>query len=147
MSVTNNQKAAGPPATFQDLPRGSETILVVDDEDGLRRPVRRALERQGYVVLEAQNGQQALDHLSGGTAVIDLLVCDVAMPGMTGIELIERIGSSTRTPRILLMSGYADDETLHGNRIPAGTGFLGKPFMIGSLVTAVRDILDRNQMA
>ncbi|MEO8199576.1 MAG: response regulator [Gemmatimonadota bacterium] len=133
------------PASLQNLPAGVETILLVDDEDGVRRPVRRVLERQGYVVLEAQSGDQALDLLRAGGADIALVVCDLAMPGMTGLDLIKRIGAGAR-PRILLMSGYPDESIRAFGGIPAGVGFLSKPFTLGALITEVRALLDSSTL-
>ena len=112
-----------------------ETILVVEDEDAVRRLTCRILARQGYRVLEARNGQHALSTWDLHGPEIDLLLTDVVMPGMSGKELAERIGIEP-----VFMSGYTDDVVLrHGVQ---GLRLVQKPFDEGALLSAVRSALD-----
>jgi PAS domain S-box-containing protein len=119
---------AGPPA-------GGETILVVEDEDAVRRLTCRILSRQGYRVLEAPDGRHALSTWDRHGAEIDLLLTDVVMPGMSGKELAEEIGIEP-----VFMSGYTDDVVLrHGVE---GLRLVEKPFDAETLLSAVRSALD-----
>jgi PAS domain S-box-containing protein len=115
---------------------GGETILVVEDEDAVRRLTCRILSRHGYRVLEAANGQRALATWNEHGGNIDLLLTDVVMPGMSGKELAERIGIEP-----VFMSGYTDDVVLrHGVE---GLRLVQKPFDADTLLAAVRSALDR----
>ena len=114
---------------------GGETILVVEDEDAVRRLTCRILSRQGYRVLEAPDGHRALDTWDEHGSEIDLLLTDVVMPGMSGKELAERIGIEP-----VFMSGYTDDVVLrHGVE---GLRLVQKPFDAETLLGAVRSALD-----
>ncbi len=120
-----------------------ETILLVEDEPAIRRLIRRALEGQGYQLLEACNGQEALviaaDH--GGT--IDLLVTDVVMPRMDGFTLGQRLSESHPETRVLFLSGQADQSVaVRGGLKEAGEAFLLKPFTHEHLLRTIRDHLD-----
>ncbi|PIW27847.1 MAG: hypothetical protein COW30_09325 [Rhodospirillales bacterium CG15_BIG_FIL_POST_REV_8_21_14_020_66_15] len=120
---------------------GSETILLVEDEDAVRMFGARALRNKGYKVLEAQNGEAALDVINGTDRKIDLIVSDVVMPGMDGYTLVRRLREQMPQVKVILMSGYAEDafqdqidkdETLH---------FLPKPFTLKTLVGKVKEII------
>jgi two-component system, cell cycle sensor histidine kinase and response regulator CckA len=114
---------------------GGETILVVEDEDAVRRLTCRILSRQGYRVLEAPDGQHALNAWGRHGDEIDLLLTDVVMPGMSGKELAEEIGIEP-----VFMSGYTDDVVLrHGVE---GLRLVEKPFNAETLLSAVRSALD-----
>ncbi len=135
-----------PPATPDLDPETSlETILVVEDEAGIRALVRKILRRQGYVVLEASNGDDALKICAGHKGKIDLLVTDVMMPRMSGRELADRLIALRPELRILYVSGYTDDAMLSSGSFPSGTAFLQKPFTLGSLLGKVREVLDIGQ--
>ncbi len=136
-----------PPPAAPDLdPETSlETILVVEDEAGIRALVRKILRRQGYVVLEASNGDDALKICAGHKGKIDLLVTDVMMPRMSGRELADRLTALRPELRVLYVSGYTDDAMLGSGSFPAGTAFLQKPFTLGSLLGKVREVLDVGQ--
>jgi len=136
-----------PPAPAPDLdPETSlETILVVEDEAGIRALVRKILRRQGYVVLEASNGDDALKICAGHKGKIDLLVTDVMMPRMSGRELADRLTALRPDLRVLYVSGYTDDAMLGSGSFPSGTAFLQKPFTLGSLLGKVREVLDIGQ--
>jgi two-component system, cell cycle sensor histidine kinase and response regulator CckA len=118
-----------------DAAEGGETILVVEDEDAVRRLTCRILSRQGYRVLEAPDGHRALDTWDRHGGEIDLLLTDVVMPGMSGKELAEQIGIEP-----VFMSGYTDDVMLrHGLE---GLRLVQKPFDADTLLIAVRSALD-----
>ena len=121
---------------------GRERILLVEDEPSIRRVAARILQPLGYQVLVAEDAYEALRLAESTTEVIDLLLTDIVMPGMSGRVLADRL--STRRPgiRILFMSGYPDDATLRHGPLRAGTHFLPKPFTPGGLSEKVREALD-----
>jgi CheY-like chemotaxis protein len=119
-----------------------ETILVVEDEGGIRALVRKILLRQGYDVLEAAGGDEALELLAHSGKHVDLLLTDVMMPGMNGIELSRRAVAAYSPLKVLFVSGYTDESVLEAGQFPAGTAFLQKPFTLGSLLGKVREVLD-----
>ena len=119
---------------------GAETVLVVEDEDGVRKLAVESLERRGYHVLAAAGGEEALTVASGYEAVIHLLLSDVVMPGIKGPELAGRLRALRPGIRVLLMSGYAADVLTAGDLRDAP--FLSKPFSPTTLVQAVRAALD-----
>ena len=122
--------------------RGSETVLVVEDEPAVLRLSRRALETQGYVVLAAADGADALRIVERHGGTIDLLLTDVVMPGLSGRELADQL--SVRRPgiRVLFMSGYPGDAVVQHGTLPPGSAFLQKPFSPDGLARKVRDVLD-----
>jgi two-component system cell cycle sensor histidine kinase/response regulator CckA len=124
------------------LPRGRETILVVEDEAPVRVVVRRMLERLGYTVREAADGAQALCFVEASAERIDLLLTDVIMPEMHGRALAERLMTSEPGIRVLYMSGYTDDDILRRGLTQPGTVLLQKPFTPEELARAVREVLD-----
>jgi PAS domain S-box-containing protein len=119
-----------------------ESIFVVEDEGGIRALVRKILKRQGYEVLEASHGEEALEVLRNHPGGIDLLLTDVMMPGMNGVELSYQAVAVRPEIRVLFVSGYTDESVLEGGQFPAGTAFLQKPFTLGSLLGKVREVLD-----
>jgi signal transduction histidine kinase len=131
-----------PPAEALLSPRGAETILIVEDEGAVRRMAARALAAQGYAILEAENGAEALDVLARGEGPIDLVLTDVVMPMVNGRELGERLAVERPGLRVLFMSGYADDDIVRRGLLPPGSPFLQKPFMPGDLSRKVREVLD-----
>jgi nitrogen-specific signal transduction histidine kinase/ActR/RegA family two-component response regulator len=132
------------------LPRGSETILLVDDDLAVRTVVRRTLQRLGYTVLEAESGAQALEIAEGLTQApagesgrsIDLVLTDIIMPEMNGRVMAEQLTVSLPGLRVLYMSGYPDDEILRRGLLNPGTAFLAKPFTPERLARAARQALD-----
>lgn len=129
-------------ARAQDVPRGTETILLVEDEPALRTVARRALERQGYVVLEAADADTALGLASRHHGPLDLLVTDVVMPGGSGPELATRLVAARPHVKVLYMSGYTDEAIVHHGVLEAGVAYLGKPFSPDDLGRRVRAELD-----
>jgi PAS domain S-box-containing protein len=124
------------------LPGGSETILLVEDEDSLRELAHEILGGLGYTVLEAGTGRAALEVAERHPGPIDLLLTDVIMPGMSGRELAAELLSSRPGARALYMSGYTDDAIIHGVLEP-GLAFLQKPFPLEALARKVREVLDQ----
>ena len=124
------------------LPRGTETVLVVEDEDAVRLIVRRVLRDQGYAILEARDGNEALRVCAQKGDTIDLVLSDVIMPGMGGRELSRALAASRPGLPILFMSGYNDGE-LAGSGTDLATPVLAKPFTAETLATQVREALDR----
>lgn len=124
-------------------PGGTERILVVDDEDLLRRVVRRMLERLGYRVVEATNGADAIGILDTTRERIDLVLTDVVMPELHGSELGEFLHVHDPARRVLYMSGYTRDESMRRGLEASGATVLQKPFTADSLAHAVRELLDR----
>jgi DNA-binding response OmpR family regulator len=121
-----------------------ETILVVDDEQTLRRTNRRALERHGYVVLDASTAEEAIEILRAAGSIISLVVCDLGLPMMGGLELINLLKTFPHSPRVLLVSGYNADHIDTMGGLPSGVAFLGKPYLIPDLLREVRTILENH---
>ena len=122
--------------------RGSETLLVVEDKDPVREAIAGMLRDQGYSVLEASGGAQAL-HICERDDPVDLVLTDVVMPGMTGPELAVRLTTVSPDARMLFMSGYAGREILSRGVYDLGAHFLAKPFGKEALARKVRETLDR----
>jgi two-component system, cell cycle sensor histidine kinase and response regulator CckA len=133
--------AAEPPPPAPEPPAPLATILVVEDEAGIRALVRKILRRQGYQVLEAANGQDALTLCREHGQRVELLITDVLMPQMGGRELVERLQTQGHDMKVLYVSGYTDDTTIYSGELPAGTAFLQKPFTLGSLLDKVKEVL------
>ena len=133
-----------PPAhvAFTELPRGTETILLVEDEDAVRAIARRILEKSGYTVIEACHGVAALHLSRQHCGSIDLLVTDVVMPEMGGPELAERLAEMCPGVCVLFMSGYADRSLIHGGGPTGPVALIDKPFAPDRLAQKVREVLD-----
>jgi len=126
-----------------ELCRGTETILVAEDEDALREMVVKTLEIQGYVVLEASSGAQAIDVWDNSSRSIDLLLTDMVMPGnIMGGELAARLQERSTSLKVIYMSGYSPGMAGHDLSVLEGRDFLPKPFSIGKLAQLVRERLD-----
>jgi signal transduction histidine kinase/CheY-like chemotaxis protein len=121
---------------------GTETILVVEDEDAVRNLAKRILERAGYTVLTAANGGEALVICGKQQGSVGLVLTDVVMPGMNGKELADRLARLYPNLRVLYMSGYTDDAIVHRGVLAPGTHFIGKPFNAADLTRMVREVLD-----
>jgi signal transduction histidine kinase/ActR/RegA family two-component response regulator len=136
---------AEPARTEAVLPvttEGSEMVLVAEDEDSLRRMIGFALRQQGYTVLEARNGPDALRKSQELTRPLDLLVTDVAMPQMSGRELAQQLTGRFPGVKVLYISGYTDDVVLRHGLEEAKVNFLHKPFPLTVLARKVREVLD-----
>jgi PAS domain S-box-containing protein len=125
------------------LPRGTETILLVEDEPGVRALVSETLQVYGYTVLEARHGIEALLIGTQFTSTISLLMTDVVMPQMSGREVADRLLPLRPRMRVLYTSGYTDEAVVHYGVENAEQDFLPKPFSPEGLVRKVRDLLDR----
>ena len=121
--------------------RGTETILLVEDQEEVRRLTRRILEARGYRVLAAASGAEALRLSHDTVERIDLLVSDVVMPGMSGRELALLLGPAHPNMRVLFVSGYTDESIVHHGVLEPGVAFLQKPFTADVLARKVRDVI------
>jgi PAS domain S-box-containing protein len=139
-------EAEGPAASESAEPdaehRGSETILVVEDEELVRRMARRALERCGYRVLEARDGAEALAIVRENRGDVDLVLTDLVMPRMGGVELVDRLREEWPKVRALFMSGYAHRAGWSGAVLPAEAALLEKPFGPREVAQKIRETLD-----
>jgi CheY-like chemotaxis protein len=131
------------PAAAKSGPgRGTETILVVEDEPAVLTLSCRALEAQGYVVLAASDPAAALRVVERHGGIIQLLLTDVVMPGLSGRDLADQLAARRPGIRVLYMSGYPGDAVVQHGELPAGSAFLQKPFSPDGLARKVRDVLD-----
>jgi CheY-like chemotaxis protein len=121
--------------------RGKETILLVEDEDIVRRLIGQVLVTHGYRVIEAASGADALEAIERHQGHIDLLLTDVVMSGMSGRELAEKLTELLPDLKVLYMSGYTDDAILRHGVFHKSAAFLGKPFSPGMLVRKLGDVL------
>jgi hypothetical protein len=119
-----------------------ETILVVDDEAGIRGLVRKILRRERYQVLEAGSAEEALAISVSHPDPIHLLLTDVVLPGLSGPELARRMYEASPNLKVLYVSGYTDDDSVRAGEYPPGSRFLPKPFTLGALLASVRETLD-----
>ena len=124
-----------------ELYSGFETILLVEDEDGVRSLIQMLLQRNGYRVLEAHNAEEALQMLQAGEPRIHLLLTDLMLPRMGGRELAERVGILRPEAKFLFMSGYTDDSILKSGVLDNQTPFLQKPFSMEALLQKIREVL------
>ncbi len=131
---------ATPAQTSSEDLRGSETILLVEDEETLANLARRVLEKYRYKVITARSGTAALDLVASHPG-IDLLITDVVMPGMGGRQLGDELQSRYPLLKVLYMSGYTDDAIVHHGFLDPGLAFLQKPFTPEGLVRKVRAVL------
>jgi CheY-like chemotaxis protein len=129
-------------AVLPDIQRGNETILLVEDEDGVRKLARLILTTHGYQVLEASNGQDALNVEQNHTGPIHLLISDIVMPNMSGRQLVESLLPRRPGIKVLYISGYVDDAILRQGVEGEARAFLQKPFSLHSLAAKVRELLD-----
>ncbi|MSQ17631.1 MAG: response regulator [Dehalococcoidia bacterium] len=129
----------------QDLPRGTETVLVADDEPELRARMARTLGDLGYTVLEAGDGEEArrvAQARNGDT--INLLVADMVMPKLGGVELAREFKAQRPDAKVLFVSGYSEDPVLAQDDDRRGMDFMQKPFLPATLARKVRELLDRS---
>jgi CheY-like chemotaxis protein len=133
---------AAPSPETPRSPSGSETIMLVEDEESLRKLVQGCLASRGYTILDAGNGEEALKLAQQHDGYISLLLTDVIMPGMSGRELADNLKQSRTDIKILYMSGYTRDLVTQQGILETGSEILQKPFSINALLSRVRDVLD-----
>ena len=143
LPVIDETTAEEPKSSLGSLPGGTETILLVEDEEGVRKLSSYLLTHGGYQVLEAENGQQALEIVAHYQGRIDLLVSDVVMPGMCGPQVAEAVKVVQSGVKVLFQSGYTDDALLRHGVAEAERTFLQKPFTLPDLARKVREVLDK----
>jgi signal transduction histidine kinase len=144
------ETVAGPVLKQEDtdeLPAGHEAILLVEDEPMVREFAVRVLQRQGYIVSEASNGEEGLAKAQNQPVdqPFDLLITDVVMPRLGGKELAEQVNALYPALKVLFISGYTGSAMIHQHHLGPGVAFLQKPFSPGTLARKVREILDSSQ--
>jgi CheY-like chemotaxis protein len=122
--------------------RGEETVLVVEDEDGVRELLWKILTEHGHTVLEARHGRDALTVAAGYDHPIQLLVSDVVMPEMGAGELVDQLLAGRPDLKVLFISGYTNDEVVRRGVTRKDAAFIQKPFTVEELMTQVREVLD-----
>ncbi len=123
--------------------KGREIILLVEDDDAVRRFTRSILAKEGYTVIEAAGGEEALSVMASRNADIALLVTDVVMPRMSGRDLAGELKEKYPAMEVLFLSGYTANAIVHHHILDAGLDFLQKPFSSRELLAKVRAMLDR----
>jgi len=142
--VQQQAAAAAPRLEAKDWPRGTETILLVEDDPALREMAGTLLKRLGYTVWAAANGIEALSlRQQRNVGHIDLLFTDVVMPHMSGKELADRVQSLYPHTKILFTSAYTESAIVHQGALDKGVALLQKPFTPSALAHKVREILDQ----
>ncbi len=137
------ERASQPAQTPARAARGTETVLVVEDEAPVRSVARQVLERHGYTVLEAPSAEAALDIATRYSGAIHLLLTDVVMPGLNGRELATRLADLRPDARVIFMSGYTDDAVTRHGVLEPGSAYVQKPFTPDAIARKVREVLDR----
>jgi CheY-like chemotaxis protein len=125
------------------LQMGTETILLVEDEDGVRTLTRQLLQKQGYTVLETRHGGEALLLCERHNGPIHLLLTDVVLSQISGRELAQRLALIRPDMRVLFMSGYSEDAIVQHGVLASGHAFLQKPFTAEGLGSKIREVLDQ----
>jgi CheY-like chemotaxis protein len=128
----------------KELPRGDETILIVEDEEEVRKLAGKILERQGYKILETFDGDDALVACERHRSPIHLMLADVVMPGMSGYELAKLLKPLYPEIKVLYMSGYTDDAIVRHGVLEKGVNYIQKPFTMEGLARKVREVLDKD---
>jgi PAS domain S-box-containing protein len=139
--VDDPAEIAGTTHTAQVPGGGSETLLLVEDEESVRQLVRDTLEARGYKVIEAENGEAGLRASAAHEGTIDMIITDVVMPGMSGRELAKRVTEARPETKVLYLSGYTEEAIAHEGVLDPGTAFLQKPFTLQVLSRKVREVL------
>jgi CheY-like chemotaxis protein len=127
---------------LRQAPGGTETVLLAEDEAGVRHLAARVLDAHGYRVLQATNGRLAMQVAAAHPEAIDLLITDVVMPEMGGKELAAALAAARASMRVLFVSGYTDGEISRRGELDPDTAFLQKPFTAPMLLSKVREVLD-----
>jgi PAS domain S-box-containing protein len=130
------------PPLITERRTGTQTVMVVEDMDGLRELAKRLLERQGYAVLLAANASEAIELFERHPS-IDVLLTDVVMPGASGPELTKQLVGQRATLKVIYMSGYTEEAIVHHGVLKPGIAFINKPFTSETLGRKIREVLDR----
>jgi PAS domain S-box-containing protein len=129
------------PLPFAETPRGTETVLLAEDEQNVREVAREFLESGGYKVIEARDGAEAIRLAAEHPGVIDLLVTDMVMPGMTGQHLAGRLQQQHRNLSVIYMSGYSEQAAVEAAEVNSSVRLLSKPFSRSAILQAAREVL------
>jgi CheY-like chemotaxis protein len=143
LPCTDEPAEREPSRSAAELPRGTETVLLVEDEAEVRGVAHEILERLGYTVLEASVPTDAMLIAQRHVGIIDLLLTDVIMPRMSGRALAEAVATERPETKVLFMSGYTDDAIVRHGVLEPGTHFIEKPFTAPTLATKIREVLDQ----
>jgi CheY-like chemotaxis protein len=130
----------------ESLPGGSETILVIEDEEQLRVMARVLLEDRGYTVFEASGGDDAIKIVDALTSPLDLVLTDVVMPGLSGPQIAEQLVTRNPDLQVVFMSGFTDDMVVRHGVLASGDHFVQKPFTSATLVRKIRHVLDARDL-
>ena len=139
---SGEERPKATPVVLEGAPGGSETVLLVEDDDAVRQLNLEVLRAAGYLALEARHAGEALVIAERHAGPLHLLITDVVMPHMSGLELVERLSAARPALRVLLVSGYADDAVLRHGRGAESWPFLQKPFPPDALLRKAREVLD-----
>jgi len=142
LPITEELSSPPPPLYSMCTPAGNETILLVEDEKGVQALVRSTLEENGYSVLAAANGKEALEIGQKVSQPIHLLLTDMVMPEMGGRALAEQFVALHPEVKVIFMSGYTDDMVRRDGVVEAGVEFIQKPFTMGALLLRIREVLE-----
>ncbi|NQS97594.1 MAG: PAS domain S-box protein, partial [candidate division Zixibacteria bacterium] len=140
--VVGKEEVAKHKAALKEFPRGSEAVLVVEDDDSVRELAVDILEMQGYKVFKAENGSEAYQLCQKMEKPVDLVVTDVVMPGMGGIEFCKILHKLWPEAKVLYMSGYTPDTIVRNEILERGKPYMQKPFMPLNFAQKVREVLD-----
>jgi len=140
----NAAPTVAPSALHTSSSPDSATVLVVEDEESVRRAIVRGLSIAGFRVLEADGGETALALIRAGVERIDLVLADVVMPGLSGPDVVRAALTECPHMRVLFMSGYPDKTVFQPGMVRPGAPFLHKPFSFQELVGAVRKVLGQD---
>lgn len=143
LPAAREDDVAAPSQPAGRAPHGHETVLLVEDEPAVREMTQAALQRHGYTVLPAASGTEALRIAKANQGAIEVVLTDVAMPGMSGPELVEQLRAEHPRLAALFMSGYTSDGVLRQGIETGEADFLQKPFSTSALAAKLRQVLDR----
>jgi CheY-like chemotaxis protein len=145
LPATHEKSRGTQTAVSGAMPRGTETVLVADDEPDIRNLVLDVLRPLGYHVLIAASGDEALTASDALQGPVDLLLTDVVMPGMDGKKLADELCSRRPDVKIIFMSGYTDDAIAHHGILDSGVILIQKPLTPGVLARKIREVLDKKR--
>ena len=129
---------------IKEIPRGNETILIVEDDEPVRKLAVRILKRHGYAVLEAHHEAEAMNFCKEWKEPIHLILVDVIMPKVSGNQLVESMKQVRKDFKVLFMSGYTDNAIVHHGVLEKGVNYIQKPFTMEGLARKVREVLDQD---